>query len=85
MIDLETRGCNDGCPYSERLVGQGEDAVFSPLGAHPAAEAECDARRADRVKLQQERARAARSQAALGSLKTSAGRRLRRSWGRLFR
>lgn len=44
-IDLETRGCEPGCPYSELLLGQGEDAFFSPWGDHLAAEAEREARR----------------------------------------
>jgi len=44
LIDLETRGCNHGCPYSEKLIGQGEDAFFSPLGRHLVAEQERDAR-----------------------------------------
>lgn len=45
-IGLETRSCNDGCLYSTKLVGAGEDAFFSPLGSHAAAEEERAARRA---------------------------------------
>lgn len=45
LIDLETEGCKPGCPYSEQLVGRGEDAFFSPLGEHPVAEKERAARR----------------------------------------
>jgi hypothetical protein len=44
LIGLETRGCNPGCPYSEKLVAQGEHAFFSPLGKHPVAEEERAAR-----------------------------------------
>lgn len=44
-IDLDTRGCEPGCPYSELLLGQGEDAFFSPLGDHLAAQTEREARR----------------------------------------
>jgi molybdopterin-synthase adenylyltransferase len=43
-IDIEERGCNPGCPYSEQLVALGEDAFFSPLGKHPVAEEERAAR-----------------------------------------
>jgi hypothetical protein len=45
LIDLDTEGCKPGCPYSDQLVGQGEDAFFSPLGEHPVAEEERAARR----------------------------------------
>jgi len=51
LIDLETRGCNRGCPYSERLLAQGEDSFFSPLGEHKAAEEERAARKAQAVAL----------------------------------
>lgn len=51
-IDLDTRGCELGCPYAERLVGQGEHAFFSPLGPHPPAEAEREARRIAQRQLQ---------------------------------
>jgi molybdopterin-synthase adenylyltransferase len=44
-IDLDTAGCNPGCPYSEQLVAEGEDAFFSPLGSHSVAEEERAARR----------------------------------------
>lgn len=37
LITLETRGCNDNCLYSNRIVATGEDAFFSPLGEHQAA------------------------------------------------
>jgi molybdopterin/thiamine biosynthesis adenylyltransferase len=49
LIDLETRGCEPGCLYSERLLGVGEDAGVSPLGAHPAAQREREARQTARV------------------------------------
>jgi hypothetical protein len=60
-IDRETRGCNPGCPYSERLVAEGEDAFFSPLGEHPAAEAEREARRRGQLQLRRDSKRAAAS------------------------
>lgn len=53
LIDLETRGCEPGCLYSERLLGVGEDAFSSPLGTHPAADAEREARQAAQRLLQQ--------------------------------
>lgn len=46
LIDLETRGCEPGCPYSEPLLAIGEDAPFSPLGRHPAAETDRETRHA---------------------------------------
>jgi molybdopterin-synthase adenylyltransferase len=52
LIDLEPHGCEHGCLYSERLLGVGEDASVSPLGKHPAAEVEREARQAAQL-LQQ--------------------------------
>jgi molybdopterin-synthase adenylyltransferase len=45
LITIEAHGCNDNCLYSNRLVASGEDAFFSPLGEHPAAVEEREARR----------------------------------------
>jgi hypothetical protein len=44
-IVRETRSCKPTCPYSTTLLGAGEQATFSPVGAHPAAVVEREARR----------------------------------------
>lgn len=37
-IDLDTRGCNRGCPFSGGLLAQGDRSGFVVAGAHTAAE-----------------------------------------------
>ncbi len=77
LIDLETRGCEPGCTYSERLLGVGEDAFFSPLGEHPVAQAEREARRRAQRELQRSEAPAPSVRGRLQRLKTSALERIR--------
>ncbi len=86
LIDLQTRGCNDYCPYSERLIAQGEDAFFSPLGEHAAADAERRARRYNQLQLQRDaEADGTHDATDHSALKTSLRQLLRRAWSRLSR
>jgi molybdopterin-synthase adenylyltransferase len=75
LITLETRDCNDGCLYANRLLANGEDAFFSPLGEHPAALEEREARARESMSLPDSRGRVRRAIAEIGA-------RTRRALGR---
>jgi hypothetical protein len=77
-IDIDTRGCEPGCPYSERVLGQGEDAFFSPLGEHPVAQAEREARRLAQQQLRRSEVAAPSLPWRLERLRAAALDRVRR-------
>jgi hypothetical protein len=51
VLDRDTRGCDDGCPFDDDLRGRGDLCGVDPTAAHAAAGQERDRRRRRRTRL----------------------------------